>query len=73
MHTYPMTNINFRVKTQAAAYSEGTKDAYDLLVTMLEEGGINQLLEGIELNARPETVQRMNDYYRLQNLRNLEG
>jgi len=62
-----MSNINFSVKTQAAAYREGAMDAYDLLVTMLEEGGINNLLEGIELNARPETVARMNAYYAARN------
>lgn len=59
--------INLSVKTQAAAYSEGAKDAYDLLVTMLEEGGINNLLDGISYNARPETVARMDAYYELKN------
>lgn len=56
-------DINFSVKTQANAYAEGAKDAYDLLVTMLEEGGINNLLDGISYNARPETVARMDAYY----------
>lgn len=55
--------VNFKVKTQAAAYKEGAMDAYALLVELLEQGGINQLLEGIEWNARPETVQRMNAHY----------
>lgn len=59
--------INFSVKTQAAAYAEGTKDAYALLVTMLEEGGINSLLEGIEYNARPADVARLNAYYAARN------
>ncbi len=44
-------------------YRAGALDAYDLLVTMLEERGINGLLEGIEWNARPETVARMDAYY----------
>lgn len=63
-----MTNnspkVNFSVRTQAVAYTEGFKDAFDLLITMLEEGGtIDHLLEGIEYNARPETVARMNAFY----------
>lgn len=58
-----MSETNFSVKTQAAAYSEGAMDAYDLLVTMLEEGGINNLLSGIEFNARAATVERLNAYY----------
>ena len=61
---------NFRVKTQAAAYAEGARDAYDLLVTILEErGDINYLLEGIEWNAHPETVARVNAYYAAKNAR----
>lgn len=60
--------VNFRVKTQAAAYREGAMDAYDLLITILEEtGDINALLEGIENNAKPETVARMNAYYAARN------
>ena len=55
--------MNLSVRTQAIAYSEGARDAYALLVTMLEEGGINRLLEGIEWNARPEDVARMTAYY----------
>lgn len=56
--------VNLSVKTQAAAYQEGFKDAFDLLITMLEEGGsVDHLLEGIEMNARPETVARMNAFY----------
>ena len=55
--------INFRVKTQAAAYSEGARDAYRLLVTMLEEGGINNLLAGIDSNADDDTRARMDAYY----------
>jgi hypothetical protein len=59
-----MTNVNFSVKTQAAAYSEGMKDGLDMLVTALEESGdINHLLEVLEWNARPETVARLNAYY----------
>jgi len=54
---------NFSVRTQANAYSEGAMDAYALLVTMLEEGGINNLLDGIELNARREDVARMDAHY----------
>lgn len=58
------TRVNFSVRTQAAAYREGMLDAFDLLVTMLEEGGtVNHLLEGIEHNARPETVARMDAAY----------
>lgn len=56
--------INFSVKTQAAAYSEGLKDGMDLLVTALEEGGtVDHLLEILEMNARPETVARLNAFY----------
>jgi hypothetical protein len=62
------TKTNFRVKTQAAAYAEGARDAYDLLVTLLVEcGDINYLLEGIENNAAAETVERMNAYYAAKN------
>ena len=61
-------STNFQVKTQAAAYVEGAMDAYDLLVTILEESGnINGLLEGIANNARPETVARMNAFYDARN------
>ena len=59
--------VNFSVQTQATAYSEGARDAYALLVTMLEEGGINNLLSGIEWNARPEDVARMAAYYSARN------
>lgn len=38
-------------------------DAYDLLVTMLEEGGIDNLLCGIEYNAEQAVVDRMDAYY----------
>ena len=63
-----MTNkTNFRVRTQANAYKEGAMDAYDLLVTMLEEGGINNLLDGIDGNASPEVRARLNAYYALKN------
>lgn len=55
-------STNFRVKTQAAAYAEGTQDAYKLLVTMLEEGGVDRLLEGIQWNADAETRARLNAY-----------
>ena len=61
-------SINFSVKSQAFAYSEGAKDAYALLVTILEEtGSINGMLEGIDNNARPETVARLNAYSANQN------
>lgn len=57
-------DINFSVKTQANAYSEGLKDGMDLLVTALEEGGtVDHLLEILEMNARPETVARLNAFY----------
>lgn len=56
-------STNFSVKTQAAAYTDGAMDAYALLVTMLEEGGINNLLEGIANNARREDVARMDAFY----------
>lgn len=62
------TKVNLNVHTEARAYQEGFKDAFDLLITMLEEGGsIDYLLEGIEHNARPETVKRMNDFYERRN------
>ena len=61
-------SINFSIKTQAHAYSEGAKDSYDLLVTILEEtGSINHMLEGIDNNARPETVARLTAYYANRN------
>jgi len=56
--------VNFKVRTQAIAYSEGLKDGMDLLVTALEEGGtVDHLLEILEMNARPETVARLNAFY----------
>ena len=58
------SKVNFRVRTQAVAYSEGLKDGMELLVTALEEGGsIDYLLEVLEANARPETRDRLNAYY----------
>ena len=63
---------NFRVKTQSAAYSEGARDAYRLLVTMLEEGGINNLLDGIDCNADSDTRARMSAYYTAHNADALE-
>lgn len=64
------TKVNFQVRTQAVAYSEGLKDGMDLLVTALEEGGdINYLLEVLEANARPETRDRLNAYYDRKNAR----
>lgn len=62
------SKVNLNVHTQARAYQEGFKDAFDLLITMLEEGGtIDHLLEGIEHNARPETVARMDAFYARRN------
>ncbi|QDP44082.1 hypothetical protein SEA_MCGALLEON_30 [Microbacterium phage McGalleon] len=56
--------VNFKVRTQAIAYSEGCKDGMALLITALEEGGdINYLLEVLEANARPEDRDRLNRYY----------
>jgi hypothetical protein len=61
------TAVNFRVSTQANAYRAGAMDAYDLLVANLLDSGINGLLEAIEANALPETVERMNAYYAAKN------
>lgn len=59
---------NFRVKTQAAAYKEGAMDAYDLLVTVLEErGDINFLIDVLEDNARPDTRERLRAFYAAKN------
>jgi hypothetical protein len=58
---------NFKVQTQAKAYSEGALDAYAMLVEMLTEKGINGLLEGIEWNARKEDVAKLNEYYKGKN------
>lgn len=58
------SKVNLSVHTQARAYREGFLDAFDLLIEVLEQGGtINHLLEGIENNARPETVERLNRHY----------
>jgi hypothetical protein len=63
-------SVNFSVRTQAFAYSEGMKDGLDLLVTcLIESGDINGLLEAIEVNARPETVAKMDAYYEAKNAR----
>lgn len=60
--------VNFSVRTQAVAYSEGMKDGMDLLVTCLEEGGdINHLLEALVNNARPETAARLDAFYDRRN------
>jgi hypothetical protein len=65
-----MSGVNFSVRTQARAYAEGAKDAYDLLVTcLIEAGDINGLLDAIANNARPETVARMDAYYDAKNAR----
>lgn len=56
--------VNLNDHKEARAYQEGFQGAFDLLITMLEEGGdINYLLEGIEHNARPDIVARMNAFY----------
>jgi hypothetical protein len=69
-----MAAVNFRVRTQSNAYREGALDAYDLLVTLLEETGtINGLLEGIQNNARPETVARMDAFYDARNAESLRS
>lgn len=63
------SKVNLSVHTQARAYREGFLDAFDLLIEMLEQGGtINHLLEGIEHNARPETVERLNRHYSRRSL-----
>lgn len=60
--------VNFRVRTQAVAYSEGMKDGMALLVTALEEGGhVDYLLEVLEANARPEDRDRLNAFYGARN------
>lgn len=59
-----MSGVNFRVATQARAYQEGVHDGMALLITALEEGGtVNNLLEVLEWNARPEDAKRLNDFY----------
>lgn len=56
--------VNLNDHKEARAYQEGFQGAFDLLITMLEEGGdTNYLLEGIEHNARPDIVARMNAFY----------
>lgn len=56
--------VDFGVRTQSFAYSEGLKDGMALLITALEEGGtVDHLLEVLEANARPETRDRLNAFY----------
>lgn len=62
------TKVNFNNHAQVRAYQQGARDAYDLLVTMLEEGGdINYLLEGIANNASPDVVARLDAFYGKKN------
>jgi len=58
--------INMSNHKEARAYQEGMRDGLALLVTMLEEGGINNLLEGLVQNARPADAARVNAYYAAQ-------
>lgn len=55
--------VNLNDQKQALAYQEGMRDGLALLITMLEEGGINGLLEGVAGNARPADVARLDAYY----------
>ncbi|QIN93853.1 hypothetical protein SEA_ALAKAZAM_31 [Microbacterium phage Alakazam] len=55
--------VNLNNHKEARAYQEGMRDGLALLVTMLEEGGINNLLEGLVQNARPADAARVNAYY----------
>lgn len=58
--------VNLNDHKEARAYQEGMRDGLALLVTMLEEGGINNLLEGLTANARPQDAARVNAYYEAQ-------
>ncbi len=58
--------VNLNDHKEARAYQEGMRDGLALLVTMLEEGGINNLLEGLAGNARPADVAKLNAYYAAQ-------
>jgi len=58
--------VNLNNHKEARAYQEGMRDGLALLVTMLEEGGINNLLEGLVQNARPADAARVNAYYAAQ-------
>ncbi|AXQ52894.1 hypothetical protein SEA_NEFERTHENA_30 [Microbacterium phage Neferthena] len=58
--------VNLNNHKEARAYQEGMRDGLALLVTMLEEGGINNLLEGLVGNARPQDAARVNAYYAAQ-------
>lgn len=57
--------VDLNVHTQRRAYVKGLQDALDGCVTALVEGGdINHLLEYIANNASPETVAKMDAYYK---------
>ena len=62
------TSVNFKVRTQAVAYSEGLKDGMAILVTALEESGsTNGMLDILEANCRPEDAHRLREFYKALN------
>lgn len=63
---------NFTVKTQAAAYAEGYKDAMrDLINARVSNAGrgVNYMIERLEDNARPEDRARLVAFYDSQETR----
>lgn len=60
--------VNLNNHKEARAYQEGMKDGLALLVTMLEEGGIANLIEGLVQNARPVDAVRANAAYNAERL-----
>lgn len=56
--------VNFQVRTQAAAYQEGCRDAYELLITaLIEAGNVGTMIDVLEDNARPADADRLREYY----------
>lgn len=62
--------VNLSDHKQARAYQKGFKDALEMLInTLVESGDVNNLLDVLEDNARPEDADRFRAFYAARNAR----
>ncbi len=55
--------VNFNVRTQAHAYSEGMKDAMAMLIDARVNGHVDDVIDLMEHNARPEDAAKLRAFY----------
>ena len=62
--------VNLSNHKEARAYQLGFKDSLKMLIdTLVESGDVNNLLDVLEDNARPEDADRFRAFYAAKNAR----